>query len=810
MRTRRTFAHRAQKPLTRRRAALHRDPGTAPRRGWLALLVASAIGAAAAIGGIAAPAAAAPGPHPVCSTGYVYSVASGGDLNEVNATTTPPTITTLGSWPRTSNVNGVGIGANGDVVYALDRTGRSDLNTAQVLKYTPATATWQTVGFPYSTGLSGDLVAGAVDLRTGNYLFGGFADGRFYLYQFNTTTSGFSTLGYFDTGLTGSGNGDMAFDAAGNLYVVASSSGTVAIFTITAANLASANGGRIPAGKTTTVPTSAGAVNGIAFDADGTIYLGTTSTLYHYNPTTWALLGTTTRNLSSSTDLASCNSPATLAVQKDVQGRAAASDQFTMTLASGSTTVATATTSGGATGIQPDQVGPVPVVTGSTYGFSEAMATGSASSLASYTTTWRCVSGGSVVASGTGTSGSVTVPRPAASAPSPAIVCTFTNSPLSATVAVSKTWVVRDARGTTLGTYRLPGDEAALPAGLNATPTIAGAPTTWGTPTSGYVAGQSVAIAENAAVDASRLPGCALTSSLLTTANGAPVSPGSALPYSATLTTGANAYTITNTVTCTQRLTLVKRVAFGDAAPTAWTLTATGPQGALPGPSGVTGSAGATASVSSGTAYTLTESGGPAGYVPTSAGWACVDSAGAPVAVSGSAVTVPLGQLVTCTITNTTAVVTVLKHVEGDGIAPSDFTLSLTPQDGSAPGHSGIPGSESPTASNTFAVTPGATYTLAETSGSVTLPYLGVVLQTSSDGTNWNDVSGAEITVPAGTHVYYRFVNSPVPALMLPLTGGTGIDVFWLSGGIVLALGVAAALAWQFARRRRRGEPRHP
>ena len=178
------------------------------------------------------------------------------------------------------------------------------------------------------------------------------------------------------------------------------------------------------------------------------------------------------------------------------------------------------------------------------------------------------------------------------------VSCTVYNRAPSpgATVVVDKTWVIN---GQSYPEGQQPSDfEAAL--------SIGGSPQDWGVVRTGFQQGDTVVL--NETVQLSRLQ-CTLVSSRVTLANGTTVN--NALPYTATLVAGANSYTMTNTVTCVSRLTLVKQVA-GAAAPTAWTLTATAPAGALPGPSGTTG---ATATVTAGARYVLAESGGPPTYV---------------------------------------------------------------------------------------------------------------------------------------------------------------------------------------------------
>jgi hypothetical protein len=274
-----------------------------------------------------------------------------------------------------------------------------------------------------------------------------------------------------------------------------------------------------------------------------------------------------------------------------------------------------------------------------------------------------------------------------------------------------------------------------------------------------------------------------------------------------TSTPSPNTFSITNTITCNQSLTLVKKVAYGSLAPTSWNLTAVGPSGSLAGPAGATGSTGATAvNVTPQVGYTLAEASSVAGaqnYVPTSAGWECV-AGSSTVPVTASAVTVGYGQAVTCTITNTTAKVSVLKHIQdpSGGLTAGQFSVTITPPSGLGSA-STVTGSETATAANTFEVKPGATYTVAEQSLSSTTAYLALGLQQSTDGgTTWTAVAGDKITATAGVQVLYRFVNQSVPRIALPLTGGVGTDViaYWAAG---LFAAAAALVSWHLIRRRR-------
>lgn len=105
--------------------------------------------------------------------------------------------------------------------------------------------------------------------------------------------------------------------------------------------------------------------------------------------------------------------------------------------------------------------------------------------------------------------------------------------------------------------------------------------------------------------------------------------------------------TYTNTYQPKGTLTLVKQVQSGSAAPSAWTLSASGPT-SISGPSGSPAVTNQT--VNTGT-YDLAES-GPVGYVPVG-GWSCTGSGGT---LDGTRLTIADSANVTCTVTNRQAV----------------------------------------------------------------------------------------------------------------------------------------------------------
>lgn len=104
--------------------------------------------------------------------------------------------------------------------------------------------------------------------------------------------------------------------------------------------------------------------------------------------------------------------PSTITVRKNVMARVAASDQFVLGLrtSTGTADLTTATTTGSATGVQAAATTPYTATPGQTYTIREAMASRSASALSAYTSAWQCANGTEVLSSGTGATGTVTVP----------------------------------------------------------------------------------------------------------------------------------------------------------------------------------------------------------------------------------------------------------------------------------------------------------------------------------------------------------------------------------------------------------------
>lgn len=768
----------------------------------------------------------------LCDSNHFYSVAANGNFVQADAVTGTTTTLYAGA-SNISGVNALGIAANGSAAYGLIRTSDTT-DVSGIFKYSPASGASVLNGTAFQTRdgsgteIAGSLVAGAVDLSSGRYVFGKYNGSRFYVWSYTESSNSFAYLGYIATGTAPVGNGDMAFDANGNLYVVGSQSGSsgnqVAIFSVTAANFAGANGGAMTASISNTATlsgfdsgSSLNEVNGIAFSPRGTVYLGNASSLYEFDATTWKRIASSPRIASNdSVDLASCASPSTITVQKNIVGRVASGDQFTLSLANGTSVTSMATTSGSTTGRQASQVGPYPAVVGSTLTISEVKAAGTGA-LASYTAVYECWAGGVRIAAGAATSGSVTMPNSLGVG----VTCTFFNSPKPATtVKVSKLvvdpatgatspragWTVgATSTGTTGSTTVLPADQTQQQTGADGSASW----TVLYSSTGSAAATVTVSEVQQAGFQfvglACTVNGASRTAT--TTTAGSTIS--------ASIANVASSSTIdcafTNRPVAT--LTIVDKVGFGSASAEAWTISATGPSTAITGPSGKTGTAATTArTISAGVPYRLAQTGGTVSYVQVGS-WSCVDGAGKPVAVSADGdATIAPGSSVTCTVTNSTAGLTILKNVidPQTGFEAKNWTITATPNAFTGLSAQSKVGAEYSSAANgnaasTIEVRPGHGYTLTEalTDQTSKVAYQELRLEQLVNG-NWVTVNSASITAPAaGQSAVYRFVNAPIPGVVLPLTGGMSTDAFMIAGALILLLALSVAVLHGSRRRRR-------
>lgn len=377
---------------------------------------------------------------PSCAADYFYSINANGRILEIG----PGGQTyELGSAVSGSGVtmNGLGIGLQGEAVYAINRSGSNNYNmTAEVYRFDTETGVWESTG-ARQTNTGTNLVAGAVRLHDGRYFFGGFNNGgtEFHIYMYDETINQVVDKGRIDVSEhnVSASNGDIAFDLAGNLYIIQSGTSTV-IYSVTADDLLGSWGGTINSSVTEPARGVLSEVNGAALDSGGGLALGSSSTLTMYDMPSVNNGVQITNALSNSTDLASCDSPRTVTIEKELPfGRVNDSDQFRLQLLEGETVISQATTQGTAPGVQAQRLGPIPVSTNRTLHFSEVFTNGDATQ---YQSSWYCKLDGVLTTQGTGTDGSWDIETEGQD-----VVCRFVNVPRTASVNVTK--IVQDASG---------------------------------------------------------------------------------------------------------------------------------------------------------------------------------------------------------------------------------------------------------------------------------------------------------------------------------------------------------------------------
>ncbi|WP_210649049.1 DUF11 domain-containing protein [Nocardioides sp. SYSU D00065] len=303
---------------------------------------------------------------------------------------------------------------------------------------TGATKPYSDVVFPVTPP-----VMGAYDATSGIYYHGIINAGVVEIRAFDTTTEtpipgiiGRVTIGV-------GGNGDFAFDGGGRLYVV--SAGVLLRLNDPLPTTGTVDG---PLLATTTIANPpVGQINSMAFGADGYLYLGggrAPQSVYKVNPSSGAVVSSVpyTPTTAVISDYASCALPNAIQVRKTLpDGRVAATDQFGLSVTGGGlTTGNTGTTAGDETGLQDQDAaevaGPVLGLSGVTYTIAETAA--GTTDLADYASSWECVNTltDTVVASGTGSTGTFTMPNGGANGTN--VVCTFANDALLPELEVSK------------------------------------------------------------------------------------------------------------------------------------------------------------------------------------------------------------------------------------------------------------------------------------------------------------------------------------------------------------------------------------
>jgi LPXTG-motif cell wall-anchored protein/uncharacterized repeat protein (TIGR01451 family) len=772
-------------------------------------------------------------PQPVqlaCDNNHFYSVTNAGSLVQGDIVT--GATATVGQWAASTSVNSLGIAEDGKLAYAI---ARSSTGVEAMLKWTPAGG-FERLAAPALT-ISGDvsqsIVAGAINPVDDRYYFGRFSSGAFDLWSFDesiTSGSPYSVIGQFATSGSPNGNGDLAFDQNGNLFVLgATTTGSASSAVIFSVNKDSLAAGGTMTASVSRPQTLAGTdannaltnVNGIAFSPRGTAYLSDSARAYEFDPTTWVRVGGTARVPTAATDLSSCSSPATISVQKNVVARQSSGDQFALSLTATRPTdvlVATATTTGASTGRQTEQIGPFPAPIGAAYRIAETMSNGAAVA-PTYKAVYECYADGVRIANGLGASADFTMPGKLGVA----VSCTFFNTPqpvasvtvrkqivdgLGANAAAGSGWELRTSVATASGA-----SSTLVPSSSRGNAQIAdtSGTATWNVLFAGAGDTATVTVGET------QQAGYRLDS-VTCTVNEASRSVGS--------TADATAVRLSNTIKPGDRvdclivnrpvatLALVVDRTNGTKPASTWTAAASGPTGSIAGPRGAGGASAAT--VSAGTAYRLSSVGpadaSDAAYV-TNGVWACADATGAAVAVSAAGdVSLARGSAVTCRIVYATAQIALLKQVEQPqvGFEAKNWTITATPNAFTGLSAQSKVGAEYSSAANgnaasTIEVRPGHGYTLTEalTDQTSKVAYQELRLEQLVNGT-WATVNSASITAPAaGQSAVYRFVNAPIPGVVLPLTGGMSTDAFVIGGALILLLALSAAVLHGSRRRSR-------
>ena len=367
--------------------------------------------------------------------------------------------------------------------------------------------------------------------------------------------------------------------------------------------------------------------------------------------------------------------------------------------------------------------------------------------------------------------------------------CTFTNLPVQPKLTLIKN-VLNDSGGTaaaTAWTFSTGGTGGFTNAALSTITTEAGFSSSASTGAQTVTAGVAYSLSESATP-----AGYSASSWVCDSSYG-------------TLTGGAITLALGDDVTCritnndvAPKLTLIKNVlndSGGTAAATAWTFSTGGTGGftnaAL---STITTEAGFSSSastgaqtVTAGVAYSLSESATPAGYSASS--WVCDSSYGT---LTGGAITLALGDDVTCRITNNDVApkLTLIKNVLND----SGGTAAATAWTFSTGGTGGFTnaalstitteaGFSSSASTGQQTVTAGVAYSLSESATPAGYSASSWVCDSS-----YGTLTGGAITLALGDDVTCRITNNDV-APKLTLIKNVLND----SGG------TAAATAWTFS-----------
>ncbi|TCI98934.1 Ig-like domain-containing protein [Aeromicrobium sp. IC_218] len=363
--------------------------------------------AAVVTGAVAAPAAHAAGTALKCLDTLYLTDSATGQIRPVDPTT--GTVGTAVHTGTSTSANQVGVSKGGaQAIYISD---------GKIVEVDPVSGATSSTTALVDAGVN--KVAGAINLKNGLFYYGGYDSSKnlvLWVYDPATDSTRGPVASITAPGLPGT-NGDLAFDADGILYFVASSTETT-LYRL---------GDQLPTGtpkKTFTAisistSTLSGAANGIAFGSDGFLYLGQSTMLTKVNPVTGKVVTSVSMSGVTSTDLASCAGPSTLTVAADLGelGRVKPTDQFTIEVVGGdydgTPAFPSGTTTGTDGGVQDgpgETAGKAIVLPGDSY--TATLKPAGTTDLDDYTIGYRCVdtATGQAGAVQAGTSMPVTVP----------------------------------------------------------------------------------------------------------------------------------------------------------------------------------------------------------------------------------------------------------------------------------------------------------------------------------------------------------------------------------------------------------------
>ncbi len=413
----------------RERSRTHPDH---PRRAVRS--VAAVLTAVLAAGGVTlAGAEAASAAVAVCDASTVYVQNNTGEVRSFDVDTN-----TLGDvLVSGQETNGLGISKSGSTIYTL-HNGAPAGASKQLAIHSSATGTiTKSIG---DANAPSTIIRGAVNPVDGLYYYSSTGDATgHYLGVYDPAVGTGVRVGAI-TGMAGT-NGDFAFTSSGGLIVISDRN----VYKLDAAVPTTAGNRQLSTTKIAELPAGTEG-NGIAFGKNGQLFISTSTggnRIFEVNPATGALVNTTSLGAFAPSDMASCSYPSTLSVQVDVDGRANAGDQFTVTLGGPSYVSAnpghTATTTGSAVGVQPTAAGPVFVQPNDALTLTIAPA--GSTDLADYTFVPTCTdttSGAPVSVTGNGPTWTITQPLGSNGSN---VVCTVRATPAPAEADLTVTFV---------------------------------------------------------------------------------------------------------------------------------------------------------------------------------------------------------------------------------------------------------------------------------------------------------------------------------------------------------------------------------